>query len=186
MTDTPPSRSGRDAPAAERTGAQARRRSKWWLWLVLIVILLAAWYWFSQRETEPAPAPPVDITSPAEQAADADRVSRPERATRPEARPEPAVPAFSPATPLADQNPAPSYPPEALRVGEGGTVVLSVEVGADGRPGNIEFARRSGSRELDRAAREAVAKWRFEPAMRDGEAVASTVEVPVEFSPEPQ
>lgn len=184
MTDTPPSRSGRDAPAAERTGAQARRRSKWWLWLVLIVILLAAWYWFSQRETEPAPAPPVDITSPAEQAADADRVSRPERATRPEARPEPAV--FSPATPLADQNPAPSYPPEALRVGEGGTVVLSVEVGADGRPGNIEFARRSGSRELDRAAREAVAKWRFEPAMRDGEAVASTVEVPVEFSPEPQ
>lgn len=185
MTEAPRNIPEGDPRVAGQADPHPRKRSDWWLWLLVLLVLLAAGYWYSQRDTGPAPPPPVEITSPAEQAAEADRISRPAREPRPEARPEPApAPTSSPAAPLADQSPAPSYPAEALRVGEGGTVVLRVEVGADGRPGEIGFVRRSGSRELDRAAREAVAQWRFAPAMRDGEAVASTIEVPVEFSPQ--
>ena len=38
-----------------------------------------------------------------------------------------------------------------------------------------------GSRDLDRAVTSAVLKWRFEPAMKDGKAIAGAVVVPVEF-----
>lgn len=189
MTDTPRNTPEPDPHATEPADPDLRKRSYWFLWLLLVLlVLLAAWYWYSQRTPELAPAPPVEITSPAEQAADADRISRPAREPRPESRPDPEpgpmVPPTSPASPLAGQSPAPTYPIEALRVGESGSVLLLVEVGADGRPGEIEFANRSGSRELDQAALEAVRQWRFAPAMRDGEPVASTVEVPVEFKPE--
>ena len=63
-------------------------------------------------------------------------------------------------------------------------MLLRVNVGADGRPGEIDFARRSGSRDLDRAAQDAVAGWRFTPAMQNGKPVAAVVEVPVEFKPQ--
>ncbi|WP_206413263.1 energy transducer TonB, partial [Lysobacter enzymogenes] len=74
-------------------------------------------------------------------------------------------------------------PAAALRRGEGGTVVLRVNVGADGRADEVAVARRSGSRELDRAAMVAVRDWRFKPATRNGREVASVVEQPVEFRP---
>ena len=54
--------------------------------------------------------------------------------------------------------------------------------GADRRvPGKVELAQRSRSRDLDRAALAAVRGWTFEPALRDGKPVASTVQVPVDF-----
>ena len=81
------------------------------------------------------------------------------------------------------RNPPPRYPVAALRRGEGGTVVLRVNVGADGRADDVAVARRSGSRELDRAAMVAVRDWRFKPATRNGREVASVVEQPVEFRP---
>ena len=77
----------------------------------------------------------------------------------------------------------PEYPVAALRAGESGTVLLRVAVGIGGLPGEIDFARRSGSRELDNAARDAVKQWRFEPARRNGKPVASVVEIPVDFAP---
>ena len=40
-------------------------------------------------------------------------------------------------------------------------------------------------RELDRAALSAVKQWRFQPALRDGTQVASTVMVPVQFELDP-
>lgn len=45
----------------------------------------------------------------------------------------------------------------------------------------VEVARKSGSRLLDRAAVDAVRKWRFSPAMQDGRKIAAAVEVPVDF-----
>lgn len=189
MTDRPENDPNRDARAAELADPRPRNRSHWWLWLLLLVVVVLAWWWYSQRSVEPEPAlPPVDVTEPTAEDAGAGAGE----AEQPAAEPEPATPApepdvtpeMVPASPLAGQNPAPTYPAEALRVGEGGTVVLRVEVAADGTPANIEFARRSGSRELDRAAREAVRQWRFNPATRNGEPVASTIEVPVEFNPQ--
>ena len=97
-----------------------------------------------------------------------------------EGMPAPASPAQPPAR-LAGQ-PAPVYPRSALRRGESGTVVVEVEVGVDGHPAAIRIAERSGSRDLDRAAVEAVSRWRFEPA-RDaaGQAVPGSISVPIDF-----
>lgn len=84
------------------------------------------------------------------------------------------------AHPLADNLP-PRYPPGALRSGAEGSVLIRAEIGADGIPTAVTYARRSGNRELDRAALTAVRDWRFQPALRDGKAIASAVQVPVDF-----
>lgn len=82
--------------------------------------------------------------------------------------------------PLPDQ-PAPQYPPAAARRGEQGTVVVRVEVDATGMPANLSLVRRSGSDELDQAALDAVRRWRFKPAQRDGQATMGTLDVPFDF-----
>ncbi len=85
--------------------------------------------------------------------------------------------------PLADSSPAPQYPPAALRRGERGTVVVRVDVDANGMPGGVTLVQRSGSRALDRAAMEAVRRWRFQPATRDGQPVEGSLEIPFDFTP---
>ena len=83
--------------------------------------------------------------------------------------------------PLNGQAPPPRYPSEALRRGESGTVLVRVEVDTNGAPAGVALVQRSGSRELDRAAMEAVRNWRFMPAQRDGQAVAASLVIPIEF-----
>ncbi len=76
----------------------------------------------------------------------------------------------------------PRYPRDARRLGEQGTVLLSVQVDRDGRPTRIDIERSSGSRRLDRAAREAVQQWRFRPVQVDGVAVPARGTVPIAFN----
>lgn len=83
--------------------------------------------------------------------------------------------------PIPGQTPAPEYPPSAMRNSAEGTVMVRVEVGADGMPTAVDVAQRSGSRDLDRAAVDAVRRWRFQPAQRDGQAVSGAVTVPIDF-----
>jgi protein TonB len=78
-------------------------------------------------------------------------------------------------------NPPPEYPRMSQRRGEEGTVLLWVAVAADGRPVDWRVERSSGHERLDRAALDAVAGWRFEPARRGRLPVAATVLVPMEF-----
>nr|WP_283773074.1 energy transducer TonB [Craterilacuibacter sp. RT1T] len=78
-------------------------------------------------------------------------------------------------------NPAPVYPERARARGEEGRVVLRVEVGADGRVRDISILHSSGFPRLDRAARDAVERWRFTPARRGNRAVADRVDVPIRF-----
>lgn len=96
----------------------------------------------------------------------------------------PAAPVASgPSTlPRPIQQPAPRYPRDAYRRGESGTVLLRVHVGADGEPRGIDLVASSGSRSLDRAAVDAVERWRFAPAMRGETPVEGSVQVPIEFS----
>ena len=62
-------------------------------------------------------------------------------------------------------------------------MLLQVRVGVDGSPVDVAVARSSGVRALDQAARLQVLKhWRFQPAMRDGQAVEALGLVPVAFS----
>ncbi|XFC39984.1 TonB family protein [Stenotrophomonas indicatrix] len=96
---------------------------------------------------------------------------------------------IAPSTPLAGaqlqyrSNPPPSYPIQALRNHEQGTVLLRVEVDPSGQPVNVSIERSSGSRSLDQAARQQVLRhWRFVPAERDGVAVPAIGMVPVQFS----
>ena len=89
--------------------------------------------------------------------------------------------AFADSTPTPSSSPPPRYPQRSLRRNEMGTVRVQVEVGADGVPTSVSIAASSQSRDLDRAALDAVRKWRFRPAQRGGQAVAGTVVVPIEF-----
>ena len=78
----------------------------------------------------------------------------------------------------------PEYPRASMRRGERGDVLLRVEVGADGRVDGVDVVSSSRHRRLDRAAVSAVRRWRFEPAMRDGQPVAGELRIPFSFAPE--
>lgn len=84
--------------------------------------------------------------------------------------------------PLAGSTPSPRYPARALRRGQTGTVTLRVRVGVDGVPEAVTVAQGSGSRDLDRAAVNAVRGWRFEPATQDGRPTTGVVNVPINFN----
>lgn len=88
------------------------------------------------------------------------------------------------AQPQPLSTPAPRYPQEALRMGAGGTVRITVTVAADGSVERQALAQSSGNRHLDRAALEAVRRWRFQPAVRGGQPVAADVSVPIVFNPD--
>jgi protein TonB len=83
--------------------------------------------------------------------------------------------------PIKGQMPPPRYPAAALRRGESGTVLVRVEVDTAGMPAGVALVQRSGSRDLDRAAMEAVRGWRFQPAQRNGQAIAASLVIPIDF-----
>lgn len=97
---------------------------------------------------------------------------------------ETAEPAVSP--PRFDagylNNPSPVYPNMSRRLREVGVTQLRVRVSAGGEPLEIQLATSSGYSRLDDAARTAVQKWKFAPAMRNGTPVEAWVIVPLEFS----
>jgi protein TonB len=82
------------------------------------------------------------------------------------------------------RNPPPVYPSLSKRMKEHGRVILRVLVSADGQAESVEVRATSGSERLDRAALEAVRRWRFAPARRGAEAIAAYALVPILFSPE--
>ena len=86
------------------------------------------------------------------------------------------------AQPRYHTNPRPDYPLPSLRRREEGTVLLNVQVQADGTPAAISLNRSCGHPLLDRAALDAVRRWTFEPARAAGVPVASLVVIPVRFS----
>jgi protein TonB len=62
----------------------------------------------------------------------------------------------------------PDYPARAAREGISGTTLLSLLVGADGRVSASRIERSSGSRDLDRAAVNALSLCAFKPATSNG------------------
>ncbi len=74
-----------------------------------------------------------------------------------------------PATPdKTVRNRPPVYPEEAARRGQQGSVVLVVRVGPSGLPSAVDVERSSGYTLLDKSAENAVMKWTFVPAVKDG------------------
>lgn len=82
--------------------------------------------------------------------------------------------------PRAIYDPDPEYSEEARKAKYQGNVMLWAVIGADGRPRDLRIARSLGMG-LDQKAIDAVAKWRFAPAMKDGQAVAVQVNIEVSF-----
>jgi len=62
----------------------------------------------------------------------------------------------------------PEYPARAVRNGDSGTVVLALLIGTDGRVANARVQKTSGSRDLDKAALNALSLCQFKPAMNNG------------------
>ena len=78
-------------------------------------------------------------------------------------------------------NPRPTYPPVARRLGLEGRVVLRVQVSAKGAPEEVVIAQSSGAAVLDEAALKAVQGWTFVPARRGETPIARAVDVPILF-----
>ncbi|GHA74415.1 hypothetical protein GCM10007067_09240 [Lysobacter bugurensis] len=97
-------------------------------------------------------------------------------------RPAPATAGYVDPQPIANQSPAPEYPVRALRRGEQGVVNVRAAIGPDGVPTSVSLVSGSGSRDLDRAALDAVKRWRFRPASENGRPTVGNVVVPIEFS----
>jgi protein TonB len=62
----------------------------------------------------------------------------------------------------------PEYPPTQLE----GFVVVRLWVGAQGEVARAEVAQANPPRVFDRVALDAVRRWRYRPAQRDGAAIA--------------
>lgn len=72
--------------------------------------------------------------------------------------------------PSATRKVDPAYPLELMRQNIGGTVILYAVIHNDGTVGNIRVLRSVDPR-LDYYASQAIAKWRFEPATKNGSPV---------------
>ncbi|WLA05050.1 energy transducer TonB [Xanthomonas translucens pv. undulosa] len=75
----------------------------------------------------------------------------------------PAAAAASPQSLRAISTPAPRYPPDALRSGTAGEVLVEITVGTDGSVTNARVLRATPPRVFDREALNATKRWRFEP-----------------------
>ena len=146
------------------------------------------------EQPKPEPAKPEVRPEPVKIEAPATAVAPAPTPVAPPAPPAPPPPAPSVAKPsartevsisasYAAANRKPEYPKMSLRLGEQGTVVLTVMVKSDGSAGDVEVKSTSGFTRLDRAAADAVKTWRFNPATIDGKAVDKSYEVPITFKP---
>jgi TonB family protein len=77
-------------------------------------------------------------------------------------------------------SPDPDYSEEARKAKYQGTVILWLIIDPSGHPQQIKVARTLGMG-LDQKAIEAVRKWKFEPAMKDGRPVSVQINVEVNF-----
>lgn len=72
----------------------------------------------------------------------------------------------------------PEYPSKGRNGLKEGMVVLQMVIGRDGLPHGIAVTR-SASPGFDKAAIDAVRKWKFKPATKDGKAVSAQITVQV-------
>jgi len=74
----------------------------------------------------------------------------------------------------------PEFSEEARKAKYQGTVLLTIEVGEDGQPHRLRILRGLGLG-LDEKAIEAVSRWKFKPAQRNGRPVRAAATIEVNF-----
>jgi TonB family protein len=85
-------------------------------------------------------------------------------------------------SPVATSKVDPAYPLELMKQNVSGTVILYAVILADGTVGRVRVLRSVDER-LDRFASEAIAKWQFQPAMKNGNPVAVEATFWIPFRP---
>lgn len=75
----------------------------------------------------------------------------------------------------------PPYPPQLLRTGIEGTAVVRVLIGTDGRVKQVAIISADDPLFADATERQALRKWRFRPATRDGTPVETWKQMTVRF-----
>jgi protein TonB len=73
----------------------------------------------------------------------------------------------------------PVYPPQARQQHVQGTVQVSATIGKDGLPRGFTFV--GGDPRFTDAAIAAIARWRYKPAMLDGQTVESQLIITINF-----
>ena len=87
-----------------------------------------------------------------------------------------------PLRPVSATHTIPPYPSIAIRLAHEGTARLRITVGEQGNVVSADVAQSSGHGELDAAAIAWVKEhWRYQPALKDGHAIASTTTAIVTF-----
>ncbi len=86
----------------------------------------------------------------------------------------------APATQTPPPLPPPSYTPGSPDEPASYTVMLIVDIGADGTITKVELEKSSGLADLDKAAMEAAAGWNLQHAVKDGKPMRARV--PVSFA----
>jgi TonB family protein len=84
--------------------------------------------------------------------------------------------------PAATRKVDPAYPLQVMRENVSGTVILYAVIRADGTVGNVRIIR-SVDDHLDQFAKEAIAKWQFQPAMKNGAPVDVEATFQIPFHP---
>jgi len=91
-------------------------------------------------------------------------------------------PAEDLSAPSATRKVDPAYPPELMRQNVGGTVILYAVIHTDGTVGSVRVLRSVDDR-IDRFASEALAKWQFQPATKNGAPVDVEATFSIPFRP---
>jgi protein TonB len=155
-----------------------------WLWatLLAVVVVVPTWWWARHSDesfatdTRPAPAASRQILPTSE---------GPRAMTMIAHQPVRAPTSTEEAIPLPG-NAMPRYPSDIAQAGIEGSRTARLQLDVQGRVSDVSIVDRSGSNDprLDAAVMDSLRQWRFEPATRDGHAVVSSVQVPVEFTAE--
>ncbi len=117
------------------------------------------------RSSLPAVPTPAEIATPAPQAA----------------RPQPAAAAVVLTPARATRRVNPTYPTDAAQRGLEGYAVVAFTVTADGQVRDPRVLESNPPRTFDAAARDAVRRWEFQPALENGVAVESASQTRIEF-----
>ena len=125
--------------------------------------------------TEPPAKPTVTPVTKPEPKLD----TKPEPKVEPKPAVTPHVPVFATAEPTSQIRP--EIPDDLRAEALDKTTVVEVSVNADGTVVEAKVYVSSGVEELDQIAVRAAKRWRFHPATRDGEAIASKVRLHIEF-----
>jgi TonB family protein len=96
-------------------------------------------------------------------------------------QPPPPKPRGESRAPSVAEQTKPIYPQDARDDGTEGTAVILALISPEGKVTDTRLEKSSGDRRLDQAAVDAVLKWTYNPCLKDGAPVKSSVRVRVEF-----